>query len=101
MVQLLARYASFLTALRDRGVVSSGNAPAGDYAEWLVAEALGGELVADFLVKSYDFLTVPDRERVQVKGRVIADWRRLLGGTVRHGGTPLLLSLSSARRRGR
>jgi hypothetical protein len=70
--ELLASYARILTELRRRGVVRSNNAPAGDYAEWLVAAALGGTLVAHFSVASYD-LTTPDGQRVQVKARVVAD----------------------------
>ena len=50
----------------------SANAPAGDYAEWLFYRALGGALVDNFSVKSYD-LTLPDGIRVQVKTRVVAD----------------------------
>ncbi len=38
--ELLAGYARSLAELRRRGVVRSANAPAGDYAEWLVKTAL-------------------------------------------------------------
>lgn len=51
-------------------MVRSGNAPAGDYAEWITARALRGTLVDNFSVKSYD-LTTPDGARVQVKTRVV------------------------------
>jgi hypothetical protein len=38
-----ALYASVLRTLRDRGVVRTGNNPAGDYAELLVCKAFGLE----------------------------------------------------------
>jgi hypothetical protein len=59
VAELLGQYAGILRTLRERGVVRSANAPAGDYAEWLFAKALGGTLVDNFSVKSYD-LTLPD-----------------------------------------
>jgi len=63
--------------LRDRGVVRSGNAPAGDYAEWLVERATGGRM-ADRSQKSYDVIS-PNWERLQVKARVVTDMRRKAG----------------------
>ena len=54
VVGLLFGYARILAELRDRGVVRSNNAPAGDYAEWLCASALDATLVDNFSVKSYD-----------------------------------------------
>lgn len=69
--ELLLGYAEALAELHRRGVVRSNNAPAGDYGEWLAARALGGTLVSDFSVKSYD-LTTPDGARVQVKTRVVS-----------------------------
>jgi hypothetical protein len=69
--ELLSGYAQTLAELRRRGVVRSNNAPAGDYGEWLTARALGGTLVENFSVKSYD-LTLPAGERVQVKTRVVS-----------------------------
>lgn len=72
VADLLGQYAAILRDLRTRGVVRSANAPAGDYAEWLFARALGGRLVENFSVKSYD-LTLPDEIRVQVKTRVVSD----------------------------
>ena len=56
--------------LRRRGVVRTGNAPAGDYAEWLVAKVMGGELAANS-TKSYDL--VLRGEQLQVKCRVVTD----------------------------
>ena len=69
---LLASYCRLLAELRKREVIRSNNAPAGDYAEWLTARALTGELVKNFSVKSYD-LTAGSGELVQVKTRVVSD----------------------------
>ena len=69
--QLLAGYARTLAELRRRNVVRSNNAPAGDYAEWLVATALGGQLVPNS-TKSSD-VTLPDSHRIQVKARVVSE----------------------------
>jgi hypothetical protein len=69
---LLSSYASILAELRQRGVVRSANAPAGDYAEWLCSRALGGTLVDNFSVKSHD-LVLADARRVQVKARVTSE----------------------------
>jgi hypothetical protein len=41
--ELLALYSQILTELIGRRIIWSRNAPAGDYAELLVAEALRGE----------------------------------------------------------
>lgn len=69
--ELLAGYAASLAELRRRGVVRSNNAPAGDYAEWLVAKALGGMLADTFSEKSWD-VRLATKERVQVKTRVVS-----------------------------
>lgn len=69
---LLASYQAILAELRDRGVVRTGNAPAGDYAEYLVVRLLNGELPANS-EKSWDVLA--DGRRVQVKCRVVRDPR--------------------------
>jgi hypothetical protein len=60
-----------VTELQTRGVVRTGNAPAGDYAEWLVMKVLGGELAANS-TKSHDVL-MPGGERLQVKCRMVTD----------------------------
>lgn len=70
--ELLSAYATLLAELRERGVVRSANAPAGDYAEWLCARALGASLVDNFSVKSHDLVLV-DGRRVQVKTRVTSE----------------------------
>lgn len=69
--ELLNGYVHILRELRRRGVVRSNNAPAGDYGEWITCRALGGALVDNFSVKSFD-LTTPDGQRVQVKTRVVS-----------------------------
>jgi hypothetical protein len=70
--ELLSSYAQILAELRERGVVRSANAPAGDYAEWLCSRALGATLVDNFSVKSHDLL-LADGRRVQVKARVTSE----------------------------
>ena len=66
---LLRQYAETLTILMERGVVRSRNAPAGDLAETLVAQAYGGHL-APPSQKSWD-VELPDGTTLQVKCRVI------------------------------
>jgi hypothetical protein len=65
------RYRAILSELKHRGVVRTENAPVGDYAEYLVATALGGELAPN-PQKSWD---VPGEggEKLQVKARVVSD----------------------------
>jgi len=63
-------YRSILAELRRRKVVRTENAPAGDYAEYLVAAAFGGTLAMNS-EKSHDVLT-PEDERLQVKARVVS-----------------------------
>jgi hypothetical protein len=75
--QLLALSGDALAELRKRGVVRTANAPAGDLAERLVADVMGGAL-AHNSQKSWDVLVpAPLRgatpERVQVKARVVTD----------------------------
>jgi hypothetical protein len=64
---LLGLYSQILTELNDRSVIWSRNAPAGDYAELLVAEAFNGT-IAKSSKKSWD-VRIGDR-MVQVKCRV-------------------------------
>lgn len=66
---LLATYESILGELRERAVVRTNDAPAGQYAEWVAQRVLGGVL-ADNSVKSYDLVT-PEGLKVQVKARVL------------------------------
>jgi len=67
--ELFATYAGVLRELLRRKIVRTANAPAGDYAECLVAEAFGGQLAGNS-EKSWDVVTREDR-RVQVKSRVV------------------------------
>jgi hypothetical protein len=69
--ELLAWSRAILRELRRRGVVRSGNAPAGDYAELLVQRATNGELAPNSQ-PSWDVLT-SDGERLQVKARLVTD----------------------------
>jgi hypothetical protein len=43
---LFSLYRAILSELKCRGVIRTENAPVGDYAEYLVATALGGHLVS-------------------------------------------------------
>lgn len=69
--ELFTLYRATLAELRGRGIVRTENAPAGDYAEYLVATALGGELAPNS-EKSWD-VRLEDGRRVQVKARVVSD----------------------------
>src|SRR3954467_13732039 len=69
--ELLSFSRAILAELRRRGVIRTGNAPAGDYAELLVRVATGGELAAE-PQRSWDVLT-PEGERLQVKARVVTN----------------------------
>jgi hypothetical protein len=69
--ELLSLSRAILAELRRRGVIRSGNAPAGDYAELLVLRAAGGELAPNSQ-QSWDVLT-SESERLQVKARVVTD----------------------------
>ena len=70
IADLLGIYGQVLEELREREVIRSANAPTGDYAEWLVQRALGGELQprsnksADLIVRT---------KRIQIKSRVLSD----------------------------
>jgi len=73
--ELLALSRAILAELRRRGVIRTGNAPAGDYAELLVRVATGGELAPNSQ-RSWDVLTPePEPERLQVKARVVTNPR--------------------------
>jgi hypothetical protein len=68
---LFSLYRAILSELKRRGVVRTENAPAGDYAEYLVAAALGGQMAPNS-EKSWDVLG-DDGEKLQVKTRVVSD----------------------------
>ncbi len=73
VARLLGHSREVLHELRRRGVVRTGNAPAGDVAEWLVQRATGGELAPNSQ-PSWDVLT-PGGERLQVKARIVTNPR--------------------------
>jgi hypothetical protein len=66
---LLAAYRAMMRELRERGVTRTGNAPTGDYAEYLVNKLVRGELAPNS-EKSFD-VTGADGVRYQVKSRVV------------------------------
>lgn len=70
VTDLLSQYAEILAELRARGVCRTGNAPLGDYAEYLAQSIYGGELAANS-AKSYDLVDATGR-RVQVKARTVS-----------------------------
>jgi hypothetical protein len=65
-------YQELLDELIRRHVVRTRNAPAGDYAEWLVERATRGERSNNRSQSSWDVLT-PRGSRLQVKARVVTD----------------------------
>lgn len=68
--ELLSHYAQILAELRVRGVVRTGNAPLGDYAEHMALSVYGGSL-AQNSAKSYD-LTTDEGRTIQVKARTVS-----------------------------
>ena len=70
--ELLALSRAILRELRRRGVVRTGNAPTGDYAELLVKYATQGELASSTAQRSWDVQTPGTTgERLQVKARMV------------------------------
>jgi hypothetical protein len=74
---LLARSRSILVELRELGVIRTDNAPAGDYAEWLVSQATDAPLETSSS-ESFDLRLeptdeFPEGERVQVKARTVSE----------------------------
>jgi hypothetical protein len=69
--KLFALYRGVMKELLHRQIIRTTNAPAGDYAEYLVAKAFDGQL-ADNSAKSWDVDT-PDGRHLQVKCRTIMD----------------------------
>src|ERR1035438_8680602 len=68
---LFSLYRAILSELKSRRVIRTENAPVGDYAEYLVATALGGQLAPN-AEKSWDVLG-NDGEKLQVKARVVTE----------------------------
>ena len=67
--ELFSLYRGILGELKCRNMIRTDNNPAGDYAEFLVMTALGGELAANS-EKSWD-VRGSDGEKLQVKCRVL------------------------------
>lgn len=72
VAELLALYRAILAELRARDVIRTDNAPAGDYAEYLVAVAFQGELAPSTSEKGWD-IRAADGARLQVKARVVPE----------------------------
>lgn len=68
---LFSLYRAILRELKSRHVIRTDNAPVGDYAEYLVKTALGGQLAPNS-EKAWDVLG-NDGEKLQVKARVVSD----------------------------
>jgi hypothetical protein len=68
---LFSLYRAILSELKGRGVIRTENAPAGDYAEYLVATAVGGQLAPNS-ENSWDAFG-RNGEKLQVKARVVSD----------------------------
>jgi hypothetical protein len=68
---LFSFYRAILVELKSRGMIRTENAPAGDYAEYLVVTALGGQLAPNS-EKSWD-VRGSNGEKLQVKARVVSD----------------------------
>lgn len=75
--ELLQGYAGTLAELRRRGLIRSGNAPAGDYSEWITARALHGTLVDNFSVKSYDLTMARSYEAERARAGAKKSRKRL------------------------
>lgn len=69
--ELLGLSRGVLAELHRREVIRTTNAPAGDYAEWLVQRATKGELAPNS--KSSWDLETPDGKHLQVKARIVVD----------------------------
>ena len=69
MSDLLGQYSAILAELRRRGVVRTGNAPLGDYAEHLAQQVYGGTIEPNSK-KGYD-IAAADGRLVQVKARTL------------------------------
>lgn len=68
--EVLALWASTMTELQRRGILRSDNTPTGDYAEWIVSQALGLSLEGNSK-SGYDAVG-PDGTRYQIKARRLA-----------------------------
>ncbi len=85
--ELLSLSRAILAELRRRGVIRTGNAPAGDYAELLVQRATGGEFA-------------PNSQRSGMCSRPIVSVCRSTKSGATKRRTPTCLSPSNPRSRG-
>lgn len=69
--ELFVLQGQLLAELRHRGVLRTNNQPVGDYAEWLVAQALGVDRLPANSTKSYDLVS-DQYGKVQVKARLVS-----------------------------
>ena len=74
VAELLSVYRSVLDELKRRSIIRTLNAPTGDLAELLVANALEGSLAPNS-EKSFD-VSVSDGRLIQVKSRMIVSGKR-------------------------
>jgi hypothetical protein len=65
-LELLSLHSEILTQLRSRGVIRTKNNPVGDYAEWLVSNALGMTLLSN---SSAGADAIDADPKVQIKAR--------------------------------
>lgn len=72
---LFSLQGALIAELRSREILRTNNPPVGDYAEWLVAKALGGVPLEINSAKAYDLVAEP-YGRVQVKARVLSSPER-------------------------
>jgi hypothetical protein len=68
--ELLRLFTAVLDELRSRGLIRSTNNPVGDYAEFLVVQALGLD-VAEKSTKGFDATDKATRKKFEIKGRRI------------------------------
>ena len=67
-IELLRLNSDTLLELKKKGLIRTANNPVADYAEWLVAEAFGYDLMANSF-SSYDAIDRRSKKRYQVKSR--------------------------------
>ncbi len=72
---LLRRYGRIMRRLRLAGIIRSGNNPAGDFAEYLVAKKFGLDLTPNSN-KSYDAIHPKLKKRYQVKARRVTQFNK-------------------------
>jgi hypothetical protein len=68
--EVFATWVAAMTELRRRGILRSDNTPTGDYAEWIVARALGLSLEGNSTA-GFDAIS-GDGTRFQIKARRLA-----------------------------